>query len=251
MRGQDIHPRAARRIRSDHTSTAPSEFRHRVLADGVHDDVLEDSQLATLEDAIASLEDVRDERRETLRGAGDQGRTAGEPLPDLHRQARDRVRELCAARAGVVLADGDTWVAEGFEDAADVAAATREAAAWLRAHPDVRERVFEDDPLSTLATDGGRPQLHVGDHVQDRDDEGETPATMLAARVPVGDASGHEIDADGTTVADVNPDYPADDDVVEVVFPSRSDTDLTPQNRYAYPRGRLERTAAIHEEAED
>lgn len=88
------------------------------------------------------------------------------------------------------------------------------------------------------------PTLRVGDHVADREDpEG---ATLLvvgikaihAADYPVGDA----------TVADYNAEYPADDHVVQVIYPKRGAAalDLTDRQSYAFPRSRLRRERAIH-----
>jgi len=103
-------------------------------------------------------------------------------------------------------------------------------------------------------TDDGRdelnndlPTLDVGDHVTDRDDP---DATMLVVGTPLARAKTYEID-DGTTVADVNPDYPAADHVVEVVFPERTTVDVGNLPAYAYPRERLQRVEAVHSEEDD
>ncbi|MEA5387135.1 hypothetical protein VB779_08740 [Haloarculaceae archaeon H-GB11] len=87
-------------------------------------------------------------------------------------------------------------------------------------------------------------QLHVGDHVVD---EQSPDATMLVVRLPMQAARCYEIDSDGTTVADVNREYDPVDDVVEVVYPGRDDTDVTDLTTYAFPAGRLERVAAVHD----
>ena len=91
------------------------------------------------------------------------------------------------------------------------------------------------------------PQLHVGDHVADR--EASDGATMLVVGVPLETADEYDI-GDGRTVADANPDYAADDDVVEVIFPSRTDKQLETSDRYAYPRGRLDPVAPVHDRDE-
>lgn len=141
MRGRDIHARASKRISNDHRQTALDEFQHRILRNGVHDDIVEDAQLAHLEDAIAKLEDTRDRRRSEL--AGDYP-AAGitDSLDDLQKTARERVMEICAERARIVLDDGDAWVAEGYEEEADVEAAKREAATWLLANDEATRRVY-------------------------------------------------------------------------------------------------------------
>jgi len=101
------------------------------------------------------------------------------------------------------------------------------------------------------ALDDSLPTLDVGDHVQDRDDpDHHKSATMLVVGTPLTRAKSYEID-DDTSVADANPDYPAADHVVEVVFPERTSVDLSNLRTYAYPRERLERVAAVHSEEGD
>jgi len=90
-----------------------------------------------------------------------------------------------------------------------------------------------------------RPQLHVGDHVQDRTDDPDEAATMLVVATPATPAD--EVDIGDKTVADV-PNYPSDDAVIEAVFPQRTTADVDYLTTYAYPRSRLERTAALHSE---
>jgi len=141
MRGNDIHGRASKRIRNDHRRRALDEFNHRILADGVHDDIIEDDQLAHLEDAIAKLEDTRERRRGEL-DSEDAGADIAGSLDGLQETARKRVMEICAERARVVLDDGDDWVAKGYEDAEDVQEAQQEAATWLVANDEVTRRVF-------------------------------------------------------------------------------------------------------------
>jgi len=141
MRGNDIHGRAAKRVRNDHRRRALDEFDHRILADGVHDDIVEDDQLAHLEDAIAKLEDTRDRRRSEL-ATDDPGAGIANSLDGLQETARERVMEVCAERARTVLDDGDEWVAEGYEDREEVEAAKREAATWLLANDEVTRRVY-------------------------------------------------------------------------------------------------------------
>lgn len=85
--------------------------------------------------------------------------------------------------------------------------------------------------------------LHVGDHVTDK--EKDDDVTMIVVGRSPHTADEWRIDAD-TTVADVNPEYPADDKIIEVIFPQKGDLDIDDQSRYAYPRSRLELTDAVH-----
>lgn len=108
-------------------------------------------------------------------------------------------------------------------------------------------------PDAPLRTDGGTddtdlPQLHVADTVEDRDDSN---ATMLVHALPSETAAEYEINERGTTVAEVNPDYPATDDVVVVMFPQRTDVTLEPLEKYAYPRQRLRLVEPFHDRDAD
>lgn len=151
MRGNRIHTRAKRRIRNDHRQAAVNEFDHRILADGVHDDIVEDQQLAETEDAIAKLEDQRDRRRDELaETTTDHAAEIVRSIEHLQGTARQRVMELCAIRCDTVLADGDEWVDEGWEDADAVQAAKHEAAQWLIEHADVRTRLWGEEGPDAL-----------------------------------------------------------------------------------------------------
>lgn len=92
-------------------------------------------------------------------------------------------------------------------------------------------------------TDFGHLDLNVGDYVKDRDED--VSATMLVVGLSPKTAEDFEIDDDGTTVADVNPDADPEEKVIEVVFPNDHDIDI-PDNRYAYPRSRLQLEESIH-----
>lgn len=96
----------------------------------------------------------------------------------------------------------------------------------------------------------GLPQLFVGAHVTDREEDDD--ATMLVVGLPPETASEYVVDGEpdagtGATVADYNEEYPADDRVIEVIFAQRTRVDIDDSHRYAYPRSRLERVAAVHD----
>jgi len=94
----------------------------------------------------------------------------------------------------------------------------------------------------------GLPDLHVGDHVHDREQD---PRPMVVVGTPPAQADEYEAD-DGTTIAEYNLDYPADDDVIEVKFAERTCVDLDHPKSYAYPRSRLRLDEPIHDiDAED
>jgi len=89
--------------------------------------------------------------------------------------------------------------------------------------------------------------LHVGDHVEDRDadDDGDA-ATLLVVATPPEDADEYAVGEDAT-VADYNEDYPSDDDVLEVVYAQRTCVDIDNACRYAFPRSRLQLTEPAHD----
>lgn len=90
--------------------------------------------------------------------------------------------------------------------------------------------------------------LFVGDHVKDCEDE--NGATMVVVRLTLQRAASYMI-GDDRTVADVNPGYPEEEPVAEVVFPQRTDAFLCEKPRYAYPEARLERVTPVHEIGEE
>ena len=150
-RGHDVHARAERRIRQDHTDTASAEFEHQLLSDGVWEDVLEDTQLAQLEDAIATAESARERRRGELDDESeDHGLLVATAMDNLQNVVRKRVMELCAERAHRALEDDDQWLAETHFSAELVEDAQDEAAGWLHEHPTVCLRVFGTTHPSVL-----------------------------------------------------------------------------------------------------
>ncbi|WP_226043448.1 hypothetical protein [Natrinema sp. DC36] len=103
-------------------------------------------------------------------------------------------------------------------------------------------------PDDGLRADGGEkrdsPQpIGVGDHVQD---EQNPDATMLVVNLDTLQADAYELE-DGLTVADVNTEYPSNDDVVEVVYPQRTDLNLEEKKRCAFPKSRLEVENRVHD----
>lgn len=124
-------------------------------------------------------------------------------------------------------------------------------------HVELREGETRDDDsghasgtlemLKEHADDVEWPALHVGDHVSDREDP---DGTMLVVGLDTLRADAYELANGGPTVADVNAEYPETDDVVEVVFPDRTDMDAD-KKRYAYPRTRLKLETPIHSRDED
>ena len=112
-----------------------------------------------------------------------------------------------------------------------------------------QEQADQDDVDDALAElkDVDEEPVDVGDHVTDEQDP---DATMIVVGLDTLRADVYELEED-LTVADVNPEYPADDDVVECVFPTRTDLDLQDKKRYAYPRSRLEMVARVHDRDEN
>lgn len=86
------------------------------------------------------------------------------------------------------------------------------------------------------------PELHVGDHVTDREGDG---APLLVVGKSANQADEYYVD--GMRVADYNPSYPDDDAVIEAVYPKRAAVSLDTSESYAFPRSRLELVESIHD----
>lgn len=69
---------------------------------------------------------------------------------------------------------------------------------------------------------------------------------MLVVNLDTVRADAYELE-EGQTVADINTEYPSNDDVVEVVYPNRTDLTLEDKERYAFPKSRLEVVSRIHD----
>lgn len=97
-------------------------------------------------------------------------------------------------------------------------------------------------------SDGDTPtRLYPGDTVRDREDDN---SVLLVVATPVERAD--EYPASGAeTVADLNPDYPADDRVLECIYPDGARADIDAYRRYAFPRSRLRRVHTPREEGGD
>ena len=98
-------------------------------------------------------------------------------------------------------------------------------------------------------SDTDQPSLRVGDYVVDREngeDPDENASVMLVVELTLERADTIYID-DDTTVADVNADEYATDDVIRVIYPVAGQTHVDNHEPYSFPRGRLEQVAAIHD----
>lgn len=95
----------------------------------------------------------------------------------------------------------------------------------------------------TLSAEQEQP-YRVGDHVTDREEEESKP--MLVAGIPGHLAREYRVEGANATVAELNEEYPKADEVVEVVFVQKTDTDLSNLKRYAYPSSRLKRRNPVH-----
>ncbi|WP_434531058.1 hypothetical protein ACODNH_05445 [Haloarcula sp. NS06] len=100
----------------------------------------------------------------------------------------------------------------------------------------------------TLDTNDDHPQLHVGAHVHDREQDRDAPLVVVGT--PTARADEYKCN-DDATVAEYNKDYPADDRVVEAVFAQRTTVDIERVQRYAYPRSRLQLETSVHDQEGD
>lgn len=85
------------------------------------------------------------------------------------------------------------------------------------------------------------PQLHVGDHVTDR--EGDDTRLLVVGRPADG---ADEYLVDGVRLSEYNPSYPDDDGVVEAIYPRQEAVSLATSETYAFPRSRLRIAEPIH-----
>jgi len=92
-----------------------------------------------------------------------------------------------------------------------------------------------------------QPQLMIGDHVLDKEDE--DGATLLVTAVSPKLAMEYAVG--DKTVAAYNEDYPQDDRVIEVRYPQRTTQDVDHLDDYAFPRSRLELVEPLHDRDED
>lgn len=86
------------------------------------------------------------------------------------------------------------------------------------------------------------PELHVGDHVTDREDEG-APLLVVGKSVNTAD----EYYLEGMRLCEYNPSYPEDDAVIEAVYPKRTAVSLDTSEAYAFPRSRLKLVEPVHD----
>jgi hypothetical protein len=89
----------------------------------------------------------------------------------------------------------------------------------------------------------------IGDHVTDREEDEEKP--MVVVGVPGHLARDYRVEGANKTVSELNPEYPKEDGVVEVVFVQKTDTDLANSKRYAYPSSRLKHRNSVHPTEEE
>ncbi|MDL0133548.1 hypothetical protein [Halobacterium salinarum] len=87
------------------------------------------------------------------------------------------------------------------------------------------------------------PQLMIGDHVLDKEDD--DGATLLVATITPQTAE--EYDVGDQTIATYNQSYPADDRVIEVRYPQRTTQNVDRLDDYAFPRSRLELETPLHD----
>jgi len=84
----------------------------------------------------------------------------------------------------------------------------------------------------------------IGDHVTDREEDEEKPILVVGVSGHL--ARDYRVEGANATVAELNPQYPKADEVVEVVFVQKTDTNLANSKRYAYPSSRLKHRNSIH-----
>lgn len=69
--------------------------------------------------------------------------------------------------------------------------------------------------------------------------------TLVVVGLPLQRAATYDVG--DKTVADYNPNYPAEDHAIEVAYPDRTDVYLEEQQTYAFPRSRLKLQTPVHD----
>jgi hypothetical protein len=142
-RGNDVSPQASRRVRELSSRFAES-FDAAAIHNTVHDDVLEDQDLALMLDAAFRAEEV-----EKYREADDDVADALlKGWGKLSWAAEQRVQEVVAQSCATVIQEGDDWT-DAWDEAA-IAAAKHEAREWLQVNTNAADRAgvldgIEDD----------------------------------------------------------------------------------------------------------
>lgn len=144
-RGNDIAPGAASRQR-ELADTAATDFDASPIHNRVHDDIVEDQQLAVLLDAAARTREAS-EYRDNL-ASPTRTDDLDQAADRISHVARDRRHEIVAQACASIITEGDTWAAEGHWDRETVAAAQREARDWLQVNTNAAERVGVLDVLA-------------------------------------------------------------------------------------------------------
>lgn len=106
----------------------------------------------------------------------------------------------------------------------------------------------EQHESDQAAVDEELEPLAIGDHVVDCEVSDSSP--MLVVGLPLQQAANYEIATDGKTIADVNPDYPETDLVIEVAYPERTDVSVDEKKSYGFPRSRLELERSVHRDVD-
>ena len=142
-RGNDVSPKASRRVREISSRFAES-FDAAAIHNTVHDDVLEDQDLALMLDAAFRAEEV-----EEYREADDEVAEALlEAWGKLSWATEQRAQEVVAQSCATVIQEGDQWAAEGHWDDDEIAVAQHEAREWLQVNTNAADRA---DVLDAIA----------------------------------------------------------------------------------------------------
>jgi len=100
-----------------------------------------------------------------------------------------------------------------------------------------RKEATSEDVSDPPSHTGDRPpELRVGMHVYDREADDNSVLLIVSALEERASAVGV---GDGRSVADINEDYPRQDQVFECIYPNPTLADVEAAKRYAFPRRRL------------
>jgi hypothetical protein len=106
----------------------------------VHNEIIEDDQLAQLCDAAIEAS-IASDRREGIHGEDGPGvENLSEAWGRIAYVARQRALEVVAEACATVVQDGDQWIEEGRWNAETIHEAQAEAREWMQAHTNETNR---------------------------------------------------------------------------------------------------------------
>jgi hypothetical protein len=133
-------PVASTRRQREFADGMASDFEYVPVHNTVHDEILDDDQLAWLCDAAATVSIASDLRERSYGEDGKYVENLEEIWGRLDYIARQRALEVVAEACATVIQDGEQWAEDGHWDAETIHKAQDEARQWMRWHTNETNR---------------------------------------------------------------------------------------------------------------